>query len=98
MLLYLDMCSLQRPLDELSQLRVRLEAEAIVAILALCNSKQASLVSSDALEFESRKNSDPVRKNHAEAILTNALTMIRLSPALEKRAARLHQDGLSPLT
>ena len=33
---YLDTCSLQRPLDDKSQLRIQLEAEAILAILMLC--------------------------------------------------------------
>ena len=36
MLLYLDMCSLQRPLDDKTQLRIALEAEAVLGILALC--------------------------------------------------------------
>jgi hypothetical protein len=44
-----DMCSLQRPLDDKSQLRVHLEAEALLGIIEFCESGQAELVSSDAL-------------------------------------------------
>lgn len=33
MKIYLDNCSLQRPLDDKSQIRIRLEAEAILAVI-----------------------------------------------------------------
>ena len=32
MLLYLDLCSLQRPLDDKTQLRIALEAEAVLVV------------------------------------------------------------------
>ena len=32
---YLDTCSLQRPLDDQTQIRIRLEAEAVLAIIEL---------------------------------------------------------------
>ena len=35
MRIYLDTCSLQRPLDDRSQLRIRQEAEAILYVLEL---------------------------------------------------------------
>ena len=63
MLIYLDMCSLQRPLDDKSQLRVRLEAEAVLGIISFCESRQAEFVSSDPLEFETGRNPHPVRKH-----------------------------------
>ena len=49
MRIYLDMCSLQRPLDTKTQIRVAVEAEAILNILALWESGQIELVSSPAL-------------------------------------------------
>jgi hypothetical protein len=52
MKLYLDTCSLHRPLDNKAELRVSLESEAILAILALCESGQATLVSSDVMVFD----------------------------------------------
>jgi hypothetical protein len=41
MKIYLDICSVQRPLDDKAQLRILVEAEAILGILALCESGQA---------------------------------------------------------
>jgi hypothetical protein len=63
MRLYLDMCSLQRPLDDRTQLRVHVEAEAVLAILNLCESGAAELVDSFALRFETGRNPYPVRRS-----------------------------------
>jgi len=97
MLIYLDMCCLQRPLDDKSQLRVRLEAEAVLGIISFCESGQAALASSDALEFENGRNPHPVRKAHALAILGKAMHRVRLSPDVEQRAKILIQAGIKPL-
>ena len=50
MKIYLDNCCLQRPLDNKSQVRVQLEAEAILAILAICEKGQIELITSEALD------------------------------------------------
>ncbi len=97
MLLYLDLCSLQRPLDDKSQLRIALEAEAVLGILALCQSGQAELLSSDALEYETGRNPHPLRKAHAEEILARAVRVIRVSDEIERRAKAFNQGGLKPL-
>jgi len=97
MLIYLDMCSLQRPLDDKSQLRVRLEAEAVIGIISFCESGQAALVSSVALEFETGRNPHPVRRAHALGILGKAQHLVRLSLDVEHRARTLTQAGLKPL-
>jgi hypothetical protein len=68
MKIYLDMCSLQRPLDTKTQLRITVEAEAILGILALCESGQAELVASEALVFEAGRNPHPVRKRYAAEV------------------------------
>ena len=49
MKLYLDTCSLQRPLDNKSELRILLESEAVLGLLTLCESGAAELVSSEVL-------------------------------------------------
>ena len=54
MRIYLDLCSLQRPLDSKTQIRVVLEGEAVLGILSLCELGVAELISSDALAALSR--------------------------------------------
>jgi hypothetical protein len=51
MRIYLDTCSLQRPLDSKTHVRIILEAEAILGILALCESGKIELISSEVLLF-----------------------------------------------
>ena len=63
MRIYLDMCSLQRPLDDAIQLRVRVEAEAIVSVLAFCQAGKAELITSDALLFEASACPDRRTRN-----------------------------------
>jgi len=44
MRIYFDTCSLQRPLDDKTQLRILLESEAVLGLLALCDSEEVELV------------------------------------------------------
>ncbi len=97
MLLYLDMCSLQRPLDDKAQPRIALEAEAVLGVLALCEAGQARLLSSDALEYETVRNPHPLRKAHAEEVLARAAQVVRQSEEIEQRAQAFQKDGLKPL-
>ena len=55
---YLDICCLKRPFDDLTEPRVRLEAEAVLEIL-VAPSERVSFVRSPAHELENRLN--PVR-------------------------------------
>ena len=96
MLVYLDMCAIQRPLDDQSQVRVRLEGAAVVGVLDHCRTGAAALVSSDALAFEAGRNPHPGRRAHADAVLASAVARQALTPAIEARAA-LVAAGLRPL-
>jgi len=97
MLIYLDMCSIHRPLDDKSQIRILVESQAVLGIIALCESGQVELVSSDALEYETGRNPHPERKEYALDVLGRAQRFIRLSPAIEERARVFHGGGLKPL-
>jgi predicted nucleic acid-binding protein len=97
MLIYLDMCSIQRPLDDNTQFRVRPEAEAVLSIIKFCESGQAALVSSDALEFEMERNPYPVRKAHSLDILARSQSIIRLTAEIESLSWTFTQTGLKPL-
>ena len=53
-LIYFDNCALQRPLDDRTQLRVRLEAEAIESLLEAIEFGDLALLTSDILVTESQ--------------------------------------------
>ena len=96
-LIYLDLCALQRPHDDQSQVRVRVETAAVLGLLDHCRAGGAGLVSSDALRFEAARNPHPVRRAHAEAVLAGATAHQPLGPAVEARAEALAAAGLRPL-
>lgn len=97
MRIYLDMCSLQRPLDDRAQLRIQVEAEAVLGLLALCESGEAELLSSDALRFETERNPYPIRRSFAEEALSAAKHFVAATPAVDKRARRYIESGIKPL-
>ena len=98
MRIYLDCCSIQRPFDDKSQPRIAVEAEAVLVILALCESGYLQLVSSAALLFEIGRIPDPERKDDALAILKRlAKENVELTPEHEVLARSLEASGLKPL-
>jgi predicted nucleic acid-binding protein len=97
MRIYLDCCSLQRPFDDKSHPRIAVEAEAVLVILSLCESKHLKLISSDALLFEIGRIPDQDRKEDALAILKIAKEAVELSKEIEILARRLEASGLKPL-
>ena len=97
MRVYLDVCAIQRPLDSPNQIRIVLEAEAVLGIIALCESGQLEIVSSDALIYETEHNPLPVRREHARAVLRKAQETIGISEEAKVRAAQLMKFGFKSL-
>jgi hypothetical protein len=97
MKIYIDNCALQRPLDDKSQTRIRLEAEAILSVLALCKAGELDLISSEALELEIEKNPLATRRNYAESALESARSHIMLDGSIELRAYEFLTLGIKPL-
>lgn len=97
MKIYLDNCALQRPLDHKLQMRIRLEAEAILNILELCRAGEIELVSSEALEFEIEKNPLAIRQNYAESALESARIRVIVDNDLADRAYELVKHDIKPL-
>ena len=97
MKIYLDLCAIQRPLDTFDQVRIILEAEAVLGILALCESGQLELLSSDALVYETEQNPLAVRREHARAVLAQARERVSLSNEAKQRAAQLTKLGFPPM-
>src|SRR5947208_659363 len=97
MRVYFDACSLQRPLDDRSQPRVNLEAEAVLTLLRLVEDGQLELVSSEVLEFEVDRTPDAQRRAAARDILKLAGPTLRLGEDVEAAAAVLTRSGIRPV-
>jgi len=94
---YLDLCAIQRPLDTPNQVRVVLEAEAVLGILSLCDAGLIELVSSEALVYETEQNPLLIRREHAYSVLAKAKMTINVTASVKKRASQFLQHGIKPL-
>lgn len=92
--LYLDVCAIQRPFDDRSQLRVHLEAEAVSTIVKACRAGLIELVASSVHQFETEKNPFPDRREYAESVLSLAPTVRLLSESAITRAAGYGSVGI----
>jgi predicted nucleic acid-binding protein len=94
MKIYLDCCCLQRPFDDKSQPRIAVEAEAILVVLALCESGHLKLISSDALLLEINQIPDQIRKEDTLEILRLAEKTVELTPEVETLARNFKDYGI----
>lgn len=74
-----------------------MESEAVLGIIALCDSGQAELLSSDALMYENEQSPLPTRKEHARAVLAKAKGVVNVTEKEKLRAANLMTFGIKPL-
>lgn len=97
MKVYLDTCSIQRPLDSKTQIRITLEAEAILGVIGLCETGQLELVSSEALMFEVKRNPHPIRRDFGLEVLSKAGSFVVLNEQIEQRAKEFGKIGIKAL-
>lgn len=90
--LYMDACCLNRPFDDLTQIRVRLEAEAVLAILEKVEAGIWTLLSSKVLVFELVQMSDYVRRNQTLKFLSFARERLPVGQAERVRAMTLRRN------
>jgi len=97
MRLFLDMCSIQRPLDDRTQPRIAVEAEAVLIVLSLCEKGSIELVVSRSLQFEMERNPHPLRKEYAAHVLGKGTVFIERTTDVDERTRQLHKAGIKPL-
>ena len=93
MRIYLDCCCYSRPFDDLSNSRVRLEAEAVLAILSRVEANEVELITSDALELELSFTPDEQKRQGAASFLALSDEKVPLTEPLIAEAESLEQQG-----
>jgi predicted nucleic acid-binding protein len=87
--IYLDVCCLNRTLDNLEQFRMRMEAEAVTEIIQNCEDGKWILMNSDIIEFEISQHSDSFKQQQVESILNLANIYIQSTKNIDLRAEEL---------
>jgi predicted nucleic acid-binding protein len=95
--IYFNTSALNRPFDALSSERVRLEAEAVVALIAAVEDGRLEWVTSEYLGFEISQDPDRERVQRLSTLLGFATTRVRLSDSVVARARALERFGLRGL-
>jgi predicted nucleic acid-binding protein len=93
--IYLDVCCLNRPFDDQTQARIRLEAEAVMMILSRCETEQWEWVSSNVVEFEVGKTPDPERRRRVRLLASHADDTVVAGQAEIERAQQFESWGIS---
>jgi predicted nucleic acid-binding protein len=96
MKLYLDVCCLNRPFDNQSQTRVRLESEAVLSILEMAEADEMEILGSEIIDDELSQMPDNERREKVELLLALASSQVALTSAIEKRAVELQKQNISP--
>lgn len=90
---YLDTCCLNRPFDDQTQLRVRLEAEAVLAILARIENNEWAWIGSEVLLDEVEQIPDSQKLTRVKLLLDFIKENIEVGQKEEKRANDLIEKG-----
>ena len=87
--IYLDVCCLNRTLDDLEQTRIRLEAEAVTEIIQHFEDGEWILINSDIIAFEVSQHSDPFKQEQVNFILNVAKIYIESTVDIDLRTEQL---------
>ena len=97
MRIYLDCCCLQRPLDDQTQPRIKVETEVVLAILAVVQAGDVSLLGSEALDYEVSRIADTERRSEVMAMLALANEHLELTEETEVLAEAFEDRGIAPM-
>lgn len=86
MRLFLDTCCLSRPWDDQSQVKVHLEAEAVLYLVSEARQGRLELVNSDYLLDEIHDIPEPARRSDVLALTAAAAIQVRSHPAIVARS------------
>jgi len=94
---YLAASTLNRPFDDQSLPRNRLETEAVIVILDQIERGMVDMISSSPLLYENLKSPLVYRRDYVATYLDMASVFVTADEALRERAREIAQQGIAPL-
>lgn len=92
----MDVCCLNRPFDDQSLDRIRMESEAVLAILNRCLYDWA-FVGSEAIDYEISKIPDDERKTGVKVLAAISRDWVTVDESILRRASELESIGFKAL-
>lgn len=96
MIIYLDVCCLNRPFDDQTQDKIHLESEAVRVILNRCQNGEWQLIGSEVVDFEISQIPDNDRRQKVSILSGVAEFKVIVEAAIKDRAVELHKLGFKP--
>jgi hypothetical protein len=96
MKVYLDVCCVNRPFDDQTQDRIRLESEAVLLILRHIASNKWEWVSSEVVDFEILQTPNMERRARTWLIVQRADHKVLVDQAVVQRGREMEAMGFGP--
>lgn len=93
MRIYLDTCCFNRPDDDQTQARIRLETEAVLLILDAVSRGEMEMIGSDVVNLEIAANRDSERRRRVQVLARMATERVSASRDVLKRGDALEVMG-----
>lgn len=94
--IYLDVCCLNRSLDDALQERIRLEAEAVLLIYRKCRIGEWQFITSEIIDLEIAQTQNQQRLKQLQLAVAIAHTRVLSNEAIKQRTTQLTQLGFKP--
>jgi hypothetical protein len=95
--IYLDTCSLCRPFDDQSKLRIKIETEAVQFIFEQIKKKKVKWIASEVLEFEINQINNLEKRIKILSFLKIANSKIKYSDKIEEKGIQIEKKGFNLL-
>ncbi|MDR1149009.1 MAG: PIN domain-containing protein [Spirochaetaceae bacterium] len=96
LLVYMDCCCLNRPADDQTQDKIRIESDAVIGILFKCFYGSWKLIGSDIVEYEIMKTPDMNKRSKALNLYSVKKEKIDFNDEIKARAQEIQKFGLKP--
>ncbi|GHU61475.1 hypothetical protein FACS189445_3500 [Spirochaetia bacterium] len=95
--IYMDCCCLNRPFDDQTQDKIRIESDTIMAILWKCFYGKWLLIGSDIVTYEIMKTPDLGKRNKVLNVYSIKKDDVSFNDEIQNRALGLQKYGLKAL-
>ena len=93
----MDACCVNRPYDDQSQDRIRLESEAILLIIQHCQNKEWEWIGSEVLDFEIQQMPDLEKKRRVVLLISHVHDVVLLQSGEKERGKSIQTFGFDTL-
>lgn len=93
----MDACCVNRPYDDQSQDRIRMESEAVLLIIQHCHTHEWEWIGSEVLNFEIQRMPDIERKRRVELLVSHIQQVVALGNLEKERGKTLQKFGFDTL-